>query len=428
VTIVDLDVAPRSIGRPRRMVPSRSVALFVLGLLTLVLVTASARPAPHFAGVLWSAPYDRDDDTMTLTPTSLYLFQHDAGGPRLKAYDMATGALRWAVPAPDVIAQVPSVSGGVVVVPDGFQRYFNRPDLLLARTTRTVARDARTGAVRWRAAGAPQDVTDRSVLLLDADADISGVAQLHNVSLLDGHTLWSRPAPGLSSVAVVGDAVVTAAADGLLTTLRYGDGAVVRTKKVAWPDNGRLWAAAGDLVVTSQSPAGQTSTVYRPDTLAELWRAEGTLTDCRAVVCGVDPRGLIGYEPATGAPRWQAAAMTVASPIGDDRVMASSELNGRFQLIEPATGRPVGAPGTGVGSWRTDGPSVVGDAPAAASAFVLRAVTGAPDETAVVRLDVRTGDQHALGTVDGTGWSGCRTVTKYLVCLQNTRITVTAVD
>jgi outer membrane protein assembly factor BamB len=426
VTIVDLDVAPRLSARPRRVLPSRSVALFVIGLLTLVLVTASARTTPHFAGALWSAPYDRDDDTMTLTPTSLYLFQHDAGGPVLKAYDLATGALQWSAPATDVVAQAPSVVAGVIVAPDGFQKYFNRPDLVLVRTTRTVARDARTGAVLWRAAGAPEDVTDQSVLLVDVGT--GAVAQVREVSLHDGHTLWTRPVAHLANVVVVGDAVVTAATDGRLTTLRYGDGTVARTEKVPWPDNGELSVAAGRLVVTAQQPASQMSTVYGPDTLTELWQSGGALTDCGTVLCGTDPSGLIGYDPDTGARRWRVAAMTVAWPVADDRIIASSELNGLFQLLDPTTGRHVGAAGTGLGTWITDAGSAVAGTPAAPSAFVLRGVTDASGKTAVVHLDLRTGEQYVLGAVDGTGWIGCRTVPKYLVCQQNTRLTVIAGD
>lgn len=424
MTIVDLDVAPRSATRPRRLVPSRSVTLFLVGLLTLLAVTASARPAAPSGRPLWSSPYDQDDDTVTLTPSALYLFHHDAGGPVLKAYDLATGALRWAAPATDVVARPPAVADGVIVAPDAFERYFNRPDLILSRTTRTIARDAHTGAVLWRAAGDPADVTDRSVLL---DDDTGGVARLRNVGLHDGRTLWSRPVPGLSDVVILGDSVVTATPDGRLTVLRYADGAVTRTEKVPWPGNGSLSVAAGRLVVTAQQPASQVSTVYRPDTLAELWQADGALADCGAVLCGPGPGGLIGYDPDTGARRWQMPAMTVAWPVRDDRIIASSELNRRSQLLDPATGRPVGPAGTGLGSWLPDGRSAVDGAPAASAAFLLRGVPEAPDKTAVVRLDLRTGAQLLLGTIDGSGWIGCRNVAKYLVCRRNTRLTVTSV-
>src|SRR4051812_31312091 len=205
VTILDLDIAARPSAQARRIGPSRPTALLVIGLLTLLAVTASTPPAPPLLHALWSAAYDRDDDTVTLTPTSLYLYQHDAGAPTLKAYDLATGALRWSAPATGAFAQSPSVADGVLVAPDGYEKYFNRPDLLLTRTTRTIARDAHTGATLWRAAGAPVNVTDRSVLLLAAHT--GGVDQLREVSLHDGHTLWSRPAPRLSAVVIVGDAV-----------------------------------------------------------------------------------------------------------------------------------------------------------------------------------------------------------------------------
>jgi hypothetical protein len=396
------------------MVPSRSVALFVIGLFTLVLVTGSVRSAAHFSGLLWSGPYDPDNDTVTLTPTTLFVSHHAT----LKAYDLAGGAVRWSAPAPAVVATPASVADGVVVAPDAFERYFQRPDLLLTRTTRTIARDARTGAELWRAPGAPQDVTARSVLLLD---DTGDVPQLRDVAPLDGRTLWSRAAPGLVSVVVVGGAVVTAGADGRLTVLRYADGTVTRTEKVPWPGSARLSVAAGRLVVTSQGPSGQTNTVYRPDTLAELWQAGGALTDCRAVVCGTVPGFLVGYDPDTGARRWRLAGMTVAWPVGD-RIVASSELNRRFQLLDPATGRPLGAAGTGLGSWPLDGRTDVAGAPVASSAYVIG------DGTTVVRLDLRTGARYLAGMVSGTGWTGCRNVTAYLVCLQESRLSVTAVD
>jgi hypothetical protein len=409
VTIADLDVAPPLAGRPRRTVPSRSVALAVIGLFTLVLVTGSVRSATHYTGLLWSSGYDRDNDTVTLTPSSLIVFHRKT----LTAYDPATGEARWTAPSIDLMPQVPSVSGGVVVAPDGFERYFQRPDLLLSRTTRTVARDERTGAVLWRVAGAPQDITERSVLLLDDET-------VRVVGLRDGHTAWSRPVPGLASMVVVGDAVITATADGTVTVLRYGDGSVTRTEKVLWPGNARLSVAGGRLVVTGQAPSGQTNTVYRTDTLAELWRAGGALFDCGAVVCGAAPGALAGYDPDSGAQRWRLAGMTVAYPVRADRIIASSEVDGRFQLVEPATGRTLGSIGTGLGSWLPDGRTTVADAPAATSAFVLRG-------TDIVRVDLATGGEYLQGAVDGGGWIGCRNVAEYLVCRQVSHITVTAI-
>jgi hypothetical protein len=415
VTIADLDVAAAPAGRPLGTVPSRSVALLVIGLFTLALVTGSVRSAPHFAGLLWSGPYDRDNDTVTLTPATLFVSHHAT----LTAYNLADGAVRWSAAAPGVVASVPSVADGVIVAPDGFERYFERPDLLLSRTTRTIARDARTGAVLWRATGDPQDVTDRSVLLLD---DTGSGPELRDVGLHDGRTLWSRSVPGLAGAVVAGDAVVTAGADGRLTVLRYADGAVTRTEKVPWPGNARLSVIAGRLVVTSPGPSGQTNTVYRPDTLAAVWHAGGSLFDCRAVLCGTVPGALAGYDPDTGAARWRLAGVTVAWPVRDDRIITSSELDGRFQLLDPATGRPLGVASTGLGSWRPDGRTTVSGAPQAASAYVIR------DETTLVRLDLRTGGQYLAGTVAGTGWIGCRNVAKYLVCLRDTRLAVTAVD
>jgi outer membrane protein assembly factor BamB len=425
VTIVDLDIAARPSARARGIGPSRPTALLVIGLLTLLAVAASAPPAPPLVHALWSAAYDPDDDTVTLTPTSLYLYRHGAGAPALTAYDLATGAPRWSAPAAGAFAQSPSVADGVLVAPDGYEQYFNRPDLLLTRTTRTIARDAQTGATLWRAAGAPQYVTDQSVLL--ADADTGGVHRLREVGLHDGRTRWSRPAPGLSDVVVVGDAVVTATAGGRLDVLGYDDGAIIRTAKVPWsPDASRLSAAAGVLVVTGPGPAGRTNAMYRPDTLAPLWRVGGTVTDCGAVLCGADAGGLTGHDPDTGTRRWQVPGMTVAWPLRADRIIASSELTGQFQLLDPATGTRLGTVGTGLGSWRTDGRSAVDGDRATPYAFVLRGVTGAAGRTAVVRLDLRTGDPYPLGAIDGTGWIGCRAVTGYLLCVGDSRVTVIA--
>jgi outer membrane protein assembly factor BamB len=395
------------------MVPSRSVALVVIALFTLVLVTGSVRSATHYAGLLWSGPYDRDNDTVTLTPTSL-LVSHRAV---LTAYALADGAVQWSQPAPPVMAEVPSVTDGVVVAPDGFERYFVRPDLLLSRATRTIARDARTGAALWQSAGDPQDVTGRAVLLLD---DTGREPELHAVGLHDGRTLWSRPAPGLASLVVVGDTVVTASADGRLTALRYADGSIERTENVPWAVSSRLSAAGGRLIVTSQGPSGQMNTVYHAESLNPLWQAGGALFDCGPVVCGTGARGLIGYDP-DGATRWELAGMTVAWPVGADRIVASSDLDGRFQLLDPATGRTVGAPGTGIGSWHPDGHSTVSEVPASSSVYVLR------DDTTILRIDLRTGGQYVAGTLAGAGWTGCRNAGRYLVCLRESHLTVTAV-
>jgi outer membrane protein assembly factor BamB len=407
VTIADLDLAP-PVGRSRRPMPSRSVALVVIALFVLTLVTGSVRSVTGFSGLLWSSAYDRDNDTLTLTPSSLIVFHHG----KLTAYDPENGDARWSAPSIDLMPQVPAVAGGVVVAADDFERYFQRPDLLLSRTTRTVARDARTGAVLWRAAGAPQDVNSRSVLLLDEDT-------LRDVGLRDGRTLWSRPVPGLASVIVLGETVVTAASDGTLTLFRYADGSITRTEKVSWPGSARLSVAAGRLVVTGQSPSGQTNTVYRPGTLADLWHSGGALFDCGPVVCGTAAGGLAGYDPETGTLRWRLPGMTVAYPLRDDRIIASSEVDGRFQVVEPATGRTLGAIGTGLGSWRPDGRSTVADAPPPESASVFQGGV-------VFRLDLLTGGEYIQRTVDGGGWLGCRNVANYLVCLQESRFTVSA--
>jgi hypothetical protein len=411
VTIADLDVAPPPSGRPARIVPSRSVALVVITLCAMVLVTGSVRSAGHFTGVLWSEPYDRDNDTMTLTPATLFVTHHG----RLTAYDLAAGTVRWSAPAPAVTATVPAVADGVIVAPDGFERYFQRPDLLLSRTTRTIARDARTGAELWRADGEPEDVNGQSVLLSDDSGD---EPVLSNVDLHDGHALWSRPVPGLASVVVVGDTVITAALDGRLTVLRYGDGSVARTEKVPWPASARLTTAVGRLVVTSQSPSGQANAVYAPDTLAELWHAGGALSDCRAVICGTAPGTLVGYDPDTGGPRWRVGGRTVAWPVRDDRIVASSDLDDRFQLLDPATGRSVGVAGTGLGTWLPDGRTVI-SGPSPASAYVLHG-------GAVVRLDLTTGAQYLQSSLDGGGWIGCGAVGRYLVCRQSSRFAVLA--
>lgn len=419
MTILDLDVAPVLAGRRRPVVPSRPVALLVLLAVTLALVTGSARRVSPFGGVRWSGAYDRDTGTMTLTPGALFVTHRG----RLTAYDPATGAVRWSAPATDVLPQVPTVAGGVLVAPDAFERYFQQPDLVLARTTRTVARDARTGAVLWRAAGGPQDVTDRSVLLVDTSG---AVTRLSDVGLHDGRSRWSRPVPGLATAVVLGDTVVTAAGDGRLTVLRYGDGAFLRTERVPWPGRSWLSVAAGRLVVTSQGPAGLTkSTVYRPGTLAELWRADGNLTDCGSVLCRAEAGGLSGYDPDTGARRWQVPGMTVAWPVSGDRIVVSSELNGRFRVLDPATGRPIGPAGAGVGSWATDGRSVVTGAPAA-SALVLRREPAIPGRMTVVRLDLRTGRPYLAGAVAGGGWLGCRGTAGYFVCSRGDGFAVTS--
>jgi outer membrane protein assembly factor BamB len=424
VTVIDLSATPAPV-RPRyRLVPPRPLVLAAIGALTLAALTASARPTAQGVRPLWSAPYQQDD-TLTLTPTSLYVSHHGPGAPTLDAYDLATGRSRWSAPATDVVIQVPAVSDGVIVAPDGYEKSSDRPDLVMFRTTRTIARDAQTGAALWRASGAPQGVTDDAVLLSDAGSP--GTARVRKVGLHDGRVIWSRATPGLASVAVVGHSVVTATGDGRLTALRDTDGSVLGSVRVGWPDGGTLAAAAGHLVVGNGDPAAGTSTVYRPETLTALWHADGPLVDCGAVLCGADAAGLVGHDPGTGARRWRLAGMATAWPLRQDRIMATSEPpNGPFQLLDPVTGRRVGTPGTGLGTWPADGRSTVEEDAGAPGALALHATGDVPARTAVVRVDLETGDRDVIGAIDGVNRIGCRTVTGYLVCPQGSRVAVTA--
>jgi hypothetical protein len=110
--------------------------------------------------------------------------------------------------------------------------------------------------------------------------------------------------------------------------------------------------------------------------------------------------------------------MTVAWPVGSDRIIAASDLGGQFQLLDPSSGRALSVERAGIGSWRPDARAT---SPPAASAYVIR------DENTLVRLDLGSGKEYAAGTIDGSGWLGCGNVAKYLVCRQPSRLVVTAV-
>lgn len=137
--------------------------------------------------------------------------------PRLDAYDLATGKLRWSAAVGDEIA----ISGNTVIVwpyGDGTHR-------------RLIAGlDAHNGTVRWTSPLTGQLLTtEREVILLT-----SGVAtkddSLIALSAVDGKQLWTDAGHGRdSSQPVVRDGVVYAFEARGLTALHLTDGAQLWT-------------------------------------------------------------------------------------------------------------------------------------------------------------------------------------------------------
>jgi outer membrane protein assembly factor BamB len=130
----------------------------------------------HYEGRLWSAP--RVDVAAGIAVASW----HWSTSPTVRAFDLATGALRWEAPT-DTFTAAPVVERGLVVLAVGDGN----------RHARVEARDVATGDVRWRTS-VPGSFEEAIEPAADAHGvvvvDHLGVATLFDLS--SGSIRWQR--------------------------------------------------------------------------------------------------------------------------------------------------------------------------------------------------------------------------------------------
>jgi hypothetical protein len=441
MTVIELGELPRdgdaSAPSPplrvdRRRV--RPVAAVVLGLLTALGVTGSTPSVRHTLRPLWSTAFS-EGDSMTVDATTLYAGRRQDGSVALSAFDLATGRLRWAVPAGEERLPLRPV-GGVLVMPAGSYDaripQDNGTFLVQTYTSRTIARDAGTGRALWTLPGDALETYPGSVLLGESDGHGS-LNRLRVAGLRDGVTRWTIPVRDVDvwGVAEAGGRptdIVLGDRSGRLTVLRYADGSTERSGRMRGPGpprtgNGGYTSleVAGDRIMISRADnESDKSTVYRLDTFQELWQSRGFVVGCGVVFCSLEAEGLAGRDPATGRVLWRRTDLNGIWPLADGHFLSNgSSSSGPYQLVDAATGRGLGDAVRGEPTW-------TGAAPIG-SALLVGVVVADPRLSSVVQLDLDTGASYLLGTVPDAEHYGCQTSPGYLVCARPDRLDVTAV-
>ncbi|GAB2573798.1 hypothetical protein Aab01nite_20460 [Paractinoplanes abujensis] len=408
----------------RRLV--RQVSVGLVGVLCLAGLAGSQVPEPLGVRPVWSVSVAQAQST-TLTDDGVFVHRSADGRAAVTAYELATGAVRWQRPFDTTIGYLQAAeSAGMLLVPteghvvnlpstnDGsvFHAEFHR---------QTIAISTATGAELWRTAGEPYTVSDRTALLTEY-TDRADLARMRLIRLSDHGTIWSRDTPGVDNYTVIPndhpDKIITATGTGVINIYSYASGALLSTAKVPWvkgnPDEGYFNDLSGtrDVLVVNRSRRELFDmSIYRADTMTELWRApdtNGYAFPCGSALCLNDGGGLVAYDPLTGARRWRLDGVVNAFQVTPDRLVLGEGLDdGRNLLVDAETGAAVGEPAYGTLAW---------SAPEEGSMLVLRSTVSPPDRTAVVRWDLTTGRQRMLGTVGAMVSRPCSTVPGYLVC------------
>jgi outer membrane protein assembly factor BamB len=420
MTVIDLGEVTGAEGSPAVPLDHRRLlraGLAVLSIAGLLVVGGSAPGGATGVRPLWTIDDFRGDDSVVLAGRTAYISRPYEGRPRVAAYDLADGRLRWtSVTGEQIAAQPPRPAGDTVLaptdpaltkvaMPDGGEYRYESPQ-------NTVALDATTGRELWRTAGNAMPSAGTGTALVVGDG------ALRVVRLRDGGELWHRPMPPLAGWTPLPDyrhpeAIATAGQDGLLSVFGYADGRLRATSTVPWETRTRsatLIPAGRNLAVVRDDPSRQsTTTVYSADDLRPLWSA-GYLSPCGELLCSVAIDGVAGRDPATGREVWTAPDARFMFPVGRDRILLGRNIDAsRVQLVDSRTGRALGPPITGAQAY-TDDP---GD-----RLYFVRPSGNPPGRLVVTRLDLADGAQTPLGVFGASGGeqSFCVATRDHLAC------------
>lgn len=305
--------------------------------------------------------------------------------------------------------------------------------VIVAGAGRTVAVDARSGEVRWRAEGAAFAAAAGGLVLAVAGGT------LRALSPRTGRTVWARPLPGMTPVLATAFArgpVVLVERDAA-TALDAGSG------RTLWrfepPGATRVHAAPFGGLLVAGTDAG---VIYGLDAAGRLaWRlgAPGPVLRPPLAAAGrclvlsaaaPDAAALLAVDPATGERRWETpldttgtaavlpwgTGVAVAGTVAGDPIVTALDREGglRWTVAPPLAGA-VGAVAAGAllvvrdavgalvaldrdGAARWSRPAPKGASPArAAPPVVARGTVVASAGDVLQALDARTGD--LLGTV-----------------------------
>lgn len=405
----------------------RLLALFAVTVLCVLTATGSARPESTMLRTLWSIPYG-EADRYALTGDSLYATTR-ATGDRLTAYDLATGKVRWSAPMPEPNGWLISAdaAGILLLSADRVAKEVDMPDgtsYLSEYYRQTVAVDGRTGAELWRAPGETFAITRTAVLLVDrAGPDGDTTSALRLVGLRDGAVRWSRHDTEIARTTPAGpdpydpDLLVTVSATGEAEVLRMSDGSRTAAGRIAFratrPSEGEfvdVFADDRNLYLRTASGRGDSLAAYPLATLRESWRQYGVARvaayPCGAVVCGMEAPGLTAFDPDTGRQLWTEPKTVSVWPIGPGRLVSDGGSSDVYSLVDDVTGRRVAWLGPGLPVASADG----------TTAYLLRDTRSPVGGTAVLRVDLETGEVGLRGAIDRITDYGCTATATTLAC------------
>jgi len=395
--------------------------------LCVAVIGGSAPSGATVAAPLWSISFSASSSVAVSEGAVLIMSSgdQDSNGPRVTAYDLDDGAIRWSAQTP---AQGPR--GGISAREPG---RVSVPVRLDDGAAAVETLDLRTGLQLWLLPGDVIDATPETALLGGEQAP------LRQVRMADGGTIWSRPAGGAVSWAVAGlghpsARVVAAGADGRLQVLRLADGAPVLQGRLPsgrdLPVPGGLSTEAGVVYVNLTETDRAVVTAYDLNTLAPRWRFAQASSDalptgpaanaCGVVICFRDGTGTVGLDPASGAVRWRAGGWIDVVPTSDRRrLLASSPDHASHALIDSADGRVAADLGVGTPVWDYEHTTPV---------YYLRAVEPAGLGVEVSRIHLATGQLEARGLLTQVGYPGCTADNDTLICgTTNGNLTITDV-
>nr|WP_221375841.1 PQQ-binding-like beta-propeller repeat protein [Actinoplanes polyasparticus] len=420
----------------------RQVALAVAVVLCAVCLTGSEVPRAHGLRPVWSVPIGEAQGT-ALSRDTLFVYRTANSTTTIAAHELATGAVRWQRTINGAIGYVqPADAAGMLLIPTEGQLVklpsANDGSAFQAEVHgATIALSVATGEVLWRTTGEPYTVAGDTALMTEFSTG-AVLRRLRLIRLGDSSTVWSRDTTGVRSYLSLPmndrpDKVVTATDVGQIKIYSYASGALLSSATIPWvasrPEEGFFNDLTGtaDVLVVNRSQSQQFDmTVYRTDTMAELWRTsqtDGYAFECGTALCLSQGEAVVAYDPATGARRWRLDNVVTAWQLSADRVVTGAGSDtGPIQLVDSGTGKVVGEPVEG--SLASD--ETAGDG-SGRSVFVLRPTTSPEGRTAVTRWDLDTGRQWLLGSIAPVAGPPCSVRPGYLACDRGDSFEVIAV-
>jgi outer membrane protein assembly factor BamB len=432
-------------GRSREF-DRATVGRLVRGAIAFVAVLAlggSGLPAPPVLHEVWSAPFS-EMDAMTVLGETVFLYTAVAGGQsELAAHDLATGATRWTRRTPGDPVWVNTLPrAGVLLLPTGEELVERTlPDGGIVQYVHggtLTALDPATGEQLWKYDGMQTGGETGDSLLLFERAEDGRLTTLRLIGSRSGSVIWERAVPpGAETVTVLSDGdvpslVVTASDEGELTTMAYSDGRTLTSGRVPWTqvsmntgEGSQLTTAGGRILIVDNGSQQSEVTAYHPDDLRRLWSrvmpgwAYGET--CGPLIClGAAGNFTTAVDPSDGEQRWDFLGNSYAGmPVGEGRVLLSTgDTIPRQAILDVVTGRQIGPSIPGHVTFRDQ---------RTGSLTLLRGLYPDLTRNAVSRLDPATGRIITLGAVTVTQGRFCDGGGRYLACLNNGRIVVTAV-